>query len=422
VQASPAHLVATVVHLLSGWAAVLFFGFGMTTQVSSAGRLLLTACIIAFFCFLGSYMRIPIVPLFAASLGADTVQVGLVNSAFMCMAGLLSIPSGLLSDRIGRRRPLLFGLVLLAGSSLLLAVSQSPLQMGGIYLLFGVGLALVTPTLMSYVADITPPEALGNAFGWYTMALYSGMTLGPAAGGFLAGLLGLRPIFLCSGSLILLMFVVAWFFLPDPPGLSRRAGVPIAISATLFGLRHNRRLIACLLITVGGCIGFGMFISFIPLYVRSLGLQTIAVGMVCATQALANALARIPAGWLCDRVEDRRLLVFWGIGMFSLSMAAFGLCHDLKTLLCAAAGMGLSMGIAFTVICALIVDAVPPRIRGLAMGCYNTCVYLGMMLCAVGMGMVIREHGFQRGFFLTGGIMFSALILFALVYGPGKRD
>lgn len=99
----------------------------MVDHASSAGRLLLTTCIIAFVCFLGSYMRIPIVPIFAASLGADTVQVGWINSAFMIMAGLLSIPSGLLSDRIGRRPLLLVGLSLLAGSSFLLAVSQSPL-------------------------------------------------------------------------------------------------------------------------------------------------------------------------------------------------------------------------------------------------------------------------------------------------------
>lgn len=155
----------------------------MIDHSPSAGRVLLTTCVIAFVCFFGSYMRIPIAPLFAISLGADTVQVGLINSAFMIMAGGLSIPTGLLSDRIGRRRPLLTGLVLLSGSSFLLAVSQSPLQMGCIYLLFGIGLAALSPTLMSYVADITPPEALGQAFGGYTMALYSGMTLGPAIGG-----------------------------------------------------------------------------------------------------------------------------------------------------------------------------------------------------------------------------------------------
>ena len=116
-------------------------------------------------------MRIPIVPLFASSLGADTLQVGMINGAFMLMAGALSIPSGLVSDRLGRRLPILAGLLLLSGSSFLLFWSTSPLQMAGIYLLFGIGLAAFAPTLMSYVADVTPADRLGQAFGWYTMAL-----------------------------------------------------------------------------------------------------------------------------------------------------------------------------------------------------------------------------------------------------------
>src|SRR5512136_1345560 len=189
----------------------------MASREHPAGRLLLIACTISFVCFFGSYMRIPIVPLFATSLGADSVQVGLINSAFMLMAGALSIPSGLISDRLGRRLPLLGGLILLAGSSFLLYWSNSPLQMAGIYLLFGVGLSAFSPTLMSYVADVTPPEMLGQAYGWYTMALYGGMTLGPAAGGFLGTAVGLRSVFLVAGGLILVMFFVALLFLPTPP-------------------------------------------------------------------------------------------------------------------------------------------------------------------------------------------------------------
>ena len=174
----------------------------MKSHKNSAGRLLLPACAISFVCFFGSYMRIPIVPLFASLLGADTVQVGMINGAFMLMAGALSIPSGLVSDRLGRRIPLLGGMILLAGSSILLYWSSSPLQMAVIYLLFGVGLSAFSPTLMSYVADVTPPEMLGQAYGWYTMALYGGMTLGPAAGGFLGTARGVRPVFLVAGGLI----------------------------------------------------------------------------------------------------------------------------------------------------------------------------------------------------------------------------
>lgn len=388
----------------------------METTKNSAGRLLLTACFISFVCFFGSYMRIPIVPLFATSLGADTVQVGMINGAFMLMAGSLSIPSGLVSDRFGRRVPLLGGMLLLAASSFLLYWSNSPLQMAGIYLLFGVGLSAFSPTLMSYVADVTPPEVLGQAYGWYTMALYGGMTLGPAAGGFLGSTLGLRPVFLVAGALIFAMFFVALLFLPAHPASQRKAGASIAVMPALKGLMGNRQLVACLVATIGGCFGFGMFVTFMPLYIRSQGMNTGAVGFVFATQALANALSRLPAGRLYDRVADRSTLVAGGLAVFAMVLAAFGLCHSVVSLMAAAALMGVSMGIAFTVICALIADIVPRETRGLAMGCYNTCIYVGMMLCSVGMGAVIKGEGFRVGFFLSGAVGVVVLFLFRFLY------
>ncbi|HEY5975736.1 MAG TPA: MFS transporter [Geobacteraceae bacterium] len=377
---------------------------------------MLIACTISFVCFFGSYMRIPIVPLFATSLGADSVQVGLINSAFMLMAGALSIPSGLISDRLGRRRPLMAGLILLAGSSFLLYWSSSPLQMAGIYLLFGVGLSAFSPTLMSYVADVTPPELLGQAYGWYTMALYGGMTLGPAAGGFLGSALGLRPVFLVAGGLILVMFFVALIFLPEPPAGHGGTAPRPAIRPALLGLMGNRPFIACLVATIGTCFGFGMFVTFMPLYIRSQGLQPQHVGLVFAAQALANALSRLPSGRLADRLADRSILVVWGLAVFALALAAFGLCHAVAPLMAVAAVMGVSMGIAFTAVGALIAQVVPRQLRGLAMGCYNTCIYLGMMLCAAGMGPVIREKGFRAGFFLNGAVGAVVLLLFLSLY------
>ena len=388
----------------------------MNSGTKSPSYLLLTVCVISFVCFFASYMRIPIVPLFATSLGADAVQVGMINGAFMLMAGALSIPSGLLSDRLGRRLPLLGGMILLSGSSLMLFWSNSPLQMAAFYLLFGMGLSAFSPSLMSYVADFTPPDMLGQAYGWYTMALYGGMTLGPAAGGFLGTVIGLRTVFLVAGGLIFIMFLVAFAFLPAQSGGHCRCAARPAILSALISFMKNRQLIACLVATLGGCMGFGMFITFMPLYMRSLGMNTGHVGFVFAAQSVANALSRLPSGKLCDKIADRSVLVSSGLAVSALALACFGFCHTVVSLMATAAVMGISLGIAFTVICALIVDIVPMDLRGLAMGCYNTCVYAGMMLSSVGMGPVIREEGFRAGFVLIGAVGLAALFLFRFLY------
>jgi MFS family permease len=307
-------------------------------------------------------------------------------------------------------------MILLAGSSVLLYWSSSPLQMAVIYLLFGVGLSAFSPTLMSYVADVTPSEMLGQAYGRYTMALYGGITLGPAAGGFLGTALGLRSVFLVAGGLIFVMFFVALFFLPARPVHGSGDASSPAIMPVLKGLMGNRPLVACLVATLGGCFGFGMFVTYMPLYIRSQGMNTGAVGFVFATQALANALSRLPAGRLYDRVADRSILVIGGLAMFALALASFGLCHSVAELMVCAAVMGGSMGVAFTVVCALIAEVVPRDMRGLAMGCYNTSVYAGMMLCSVCMGMVIKGEGFPVAFFLSGSVGMIVLFMFKYLY------
>lgn len=82
----------------------------------------------------------------------------------------------------------------------------------------------------------------------------------------------------------------------------------------------------------------------------------------------------------------------------------------------ASAVMGISMGVAFTVVCALIADVVPREMRGLTMGCCNARVYAGMMLCSVGMGMVIKGEGFRVGFFLSGAVGVIVLLLFRFLF------
>src|SRR5512147_177601 len=96
--------------------------------------LLLICCGVVLGCYFGTYMRFPVVPLFAQSLGADTVMVGVINAAFLLAAGTLSLPLGLTATRLGMKRLAGVGLLMLAVSSFLLAISQTPPQLIWIYL------------------------------------------------------------------------------------------------------------------------------------------------------------------------------------------------------------------------------------------------------------------------------------------------
>jgi MFS transporter, DHA1 family, multidrug resistance protein len=364
--------------------------------------LLLICCGVVLGCYFGTYMRFPVVPLYAQFLGADTVLIGVINAAFLLSAGALSLPLGLVVHRLGMKLLAGVGLLILAASSFLLAVSATPHQLIWIYLFSGAGLAAFGPTTMSYVAGISPPTHLGRSYGWYTTALYVGMSLGPAAGGFVAEAWGFSLVFILSGLSIFLTFWVMFFFLPRA-----RLVMPVSPSQPALGkavireVGKNLPLLGAWVATAGGCFGLGIFITFLPLHAHEQGLTYGQIGLVFAVQGIMNAISRLPFGHLSDRVKHRTLLVVWGLLGVAASLAGYGVSRrPLDFILCAVT-MGISMGLAFTSVAALCVETAPPEHRGIAMGGYNSAIYLGMMVSAAGLGLIIRVVGFKDGFLLT---------------------
>jgi DHA1 family multidrug resistance protein-like MFS transporter len=364
--------------------------------------LLLICCAVVLGCYFGTYMRFPVVPLYARSLGADTVLIGVINAAFLLSAGALSLPLGLIVHRLGMKLLAGVGLLLLAASSFLLAVSSTPHQLIWIYLFSGAGLAAFGPTTMSYVAGISPPTHLGRSYGWYTTALYAGMSLGPGAGGFVAEAWGFPLVFILSGLSIFVTFWVMFFFLPRARHVMPvRPSQPAMGKALIREVAKNLPLLGSWLATAGGCFGLGVFITYLPLHAHEQGLSYGQIGLVFAVQGLMNAVSRLPFGHLSDRVKHRSLLVVWGLLGVAASLAGYGLSRrPLHFILCAVV-MGIGMGLAFTSVAALCVETVPPEHRGVAMGGYNSAIYLGMMVSAAGLGPIIGLVGFKDGFLLT---------------------
>lgn len=372
-------------------------------------------CLVGFATFFFSYLRIPVLPLFAVSLGAGPAQVGLINGAFMLTTGILSIPAGLLADRTGRRLPAVAGIFATAVSSLLVAQCNSPGQMATAYILFGAGLAAFTPSMLSQVADAMPAERLGQAYGWYTTAIYVAMTLGPATGGFLGKTVGLRQVFYLSGALLLLMALVAPAVLPR--SLPRRKTESRALLAASVSLLRNRQLLGCLTATIGISVGFGIFLSFLPLYASGKGLDAARVGLIFAAQALTNVVSRIPVGMAADRV-DRRFIVSAGLICFAAGLSLLGFFERSGTMMACSVLLGTGMALTFTALGALIAETVPTLQRGLAMGMFNSSIYLGMMGGSATLGLFILAIGYRSGFAAGGSASMAGLVLFLLLMRP----
>lgn len=385
--------------------------------------LMFIACGTAFGCYFGSNMRLPVVPLYAKSLGIDTAHIGFINSAFFLMAGFLSFPLGLVSDRVGRKLLACLGMLVLTAASFMLYFSDTFVLMTLSYVFIGIGLAAFGPTMMSFVADISPLTHLGRSYGWYTTALYCGMSLGPAAGGFIAHATDFLTVFLVSGVLVLVNFFLVVFFLPKDPSSPASGKERPKTTTVLVRLFKNRPLMGCWLLTLAGCFGLGMFMTFLPLHAENQGLNVSQIGLIFFAQGLVNGFSRIPLGYLSDTVRDRKILVVIGMIGFAAAMSGFGISRAMGHFMTFAFVMGLSMGLAFTSIGALIAETVDAESRGVAMGGYNSCIYFGMMLSAFLMGSVIEAVGFEFSFHLTAIInllLIGVFYLFMKGYAPAK--
>lgn len=382
------------------------------------GLLMLICCGITFGCYFATFMRLPVVPLYARALGVDTVRIGVINAAFFLMAGLLSFPLGMAADRLGRKRVAAAGLLLLAATSAGLFACRTFTHFTLAYLVLGVGIAAFGPTMMTLVSLVSPATHLGRAYGWYTTALFCGMSLGPAVGGYLARALGPPQVFLAAAVVLLLDLALLLRFLPPRLQPSHEPGFSGIGPGPGARLLKNRPLWGCWLITLAACFGQGMFTSFMPLHAQGRGLGVGQIGVVFLTQGLCNGASRIPFGRLSDRVARRSTLVVAGILLFVLALAGCGRAATMGIFVLSAGLMGIGMGLAFTSVGAMIAEVVPAQFRGSAMGGYNTCIYLGMMLSSVIMGKVCEVLGFAAGFYLTAG----AGLLFLGVFGYLVKD
>ena len=373
------------------------------------------ACALSFILYLGAYMRLPLVPLFASDLGATTVQVGMINAGFMVAAALLSLPLGLVSDRLGRKRLILSGMAISGLTSLFLLLVRTPLQVGAVYLFAGVGLACFSPSMMSYVGDVSPPHFLGRAYGWYTSSLYLGMAAGPGLGGAIADG-GFRTAFLFSAAVIAAGILVGGPRMPAPPAVIRPATTDLA--ADIREIVGNRAVLACWTATFFSTYAWGALFAFFPLYARNAGISVTHTGLIFTCQAAANAVIRIPVGHLADRTGKRERYIVAGNLFFALCIALIGAFRGAVPLYLLFFGIGGGMAVAFTAIGAVLSESVPTRVRGLAMGGYNTCIYGGFAVSAATLGAVISRFGFAAGFAAAGGLCALSIVTFALLFPP----
>ncbi|MDQ0272668.1 MFS transporter [Cytobacillus purgationiresistens] len=162
------------------------------------------------FITIGSFgIVIPILPAYLASINQGGTAAGLMIAIFACAQLIFSPVAGKWADQYGRRKMIIYGLILMTASMFIFYGFNSIWVLYFSRVIGGIGAALLVPAIFAYVADITTIDQRAKGNSYVSAAMSLGVVVGPGIGGFLAEL-GLKMPFLISAlvSLVAVLFSI----------------------------------------------------------------------------------------------------------------------------------------------------------------------------------------------------------------------
>lgn len=179
--------------------------------------------LIAFLTMLGFGIIIPILPYFAENIGASSLQIGILFASYNVMQLLFAPIWGALSDRIGRKPLISFGLFGFSITFILFGIADTYTEMLAYRILGGIVSAAALPTVTAMVADVFPSDERAKGMGVIGAGIGLSFVFGPAIGGFLSPY-GFSVPFFASGGVAFLTFLIILFALPESLPKEKRTG------------------------------------------------------------------------------------------------------------------------------------------------------------------------------------------------------
>ncbi len=353
-----------------------------------------------------------LLPVFmTAVLGASMLAVGVVEGIAEATASIVKVFSGVLSDRLGRRKPLVvFGYGLAAASKPLFPLAGSvPLVLVARFM-DRVGKGIRGAPRDALIADVTPPEVRGAAYGLRQALDTVGAVLGPLAAIGLMILLAsdIRAVLWVAVVPAILSVVVLVLFVREPPATPAGHANPLSRAAL-----GELTLRYWFVVALGAVFTLARFSeAFLVLRAQDLGMALAMVPVVLVVMNLAYTAIAYPAGLAADKDYRNHLLV-WGLIALIAADLVIASFASLAGLFAGVVLWGAHMGLTQGLLSALVADTAPAPLRGTAFGVFHLVSGVALLAASVLAGWLWSEHGAAATFYA--GAAFTATALAGLV-------
>jgi MFS family permease len=262
---------------------------------------------------------IPIFPGFAQDIGASLSMLGSYGSASALTMLLFSFPLGRLSDRYGRKKMMIPGLVLMVIVSFSYMLASSPIHLYPIRMILGLSLGLTFGNGFLLMTEISDPENRNMAQGLYMTSMGIGFTVGPLIGGFTAKFYGSSYAFMISSGFGTLSLLILYFVNETRDKPASKKDVP----ASFFTSIRNPKIFAGGVANFLNSLMYNAVTLFFPVYGAGLGFDESQIGTAFTARGLSSTGV---GSWVICLIHDhiQRLSVFRA----GLGKCAYGVAGD----------------------------------------------------------------------------------------------
>lgn len=363
------------------------------------------ACVIA---FMGIGLVDPILQSIAADLNATPSQVSLLFTSYMAVMGVAMLVTGVVSSRIGAKRTLLAGLVLIIVFAGLAGMSDTVGAVVGFRAGWGLGNALFIATALSTIV-MSSRGSTAQAIILFEAALGLGIAMGPIVGGQLGELSWRAPFFGVS-VLMLVALIATSLLLPATPPAPRKTSLADPFRA----LRH-RSLLTVSLTALFYNMGFFTLLAFTPF---PLDLSASQVGWVFCGWGLLLAVTSV---WTAPALQRRFGTVPVIVGAlvgFALDLAMMAVWTDTKAVLVVGVIVaGAFLGLNNTLITEAVMGAAPVE-RPVASAAYSFVRFSGGAVAPYAAGRLGEQVSVHAPFWMGAA---AVAIAVAVLVGGAKH-
>ncbi len=362
-----------------------------------------------------SEMIYPLLPLFVVGLGGGPQTLGLIEGIAESTSSLLKLVAGKVSDRSGRRKPLvLLGYGLSSAARPLMGLAAVPLHVLGIRFADRVGKGLRTSPRDAIIGQVADPAARGRAFGFHRAMDHLGAVIGPLLAALAFFLLGadesdtgaMRTVFLLAAIPALAAVVTLAIAVPD-----------VRVPPTARLKPERSRLSRRLRLYLAAVFVLNLALStdaFLLLRATDLGVAAAAVPLLWSAHHVVKVLAGTPGGALSDRI-GRLPAMNLGYAVYVLVYAGFAFAgaawHAWGLMLLYGVYFGLTEGTEK----ALVNDLAAAGELGGAFGAYHLMAGLAALPASLIFGVLWDRGGPQLAFLTGAAVAAVGVVLLNLV-------